>query len=33
MATEAKIARSECTLVEIRPEVQGGAPVLVGSGC
>jgi len=31
MATNEKIDWSECSLVEIKPEVQSGAPVLRGS--
>jgi uncharacterized protein (DUF433 family) len=31
MATKEKIDWSECPLVEVKPEVQSGAPVLVGT--
>jgi uncharacterized protein (DUF433 family) len=31
MATKEKIDWSECTLVEIKPEVQSGVPVLRGT--
>jgi uncharacterized protein (DUF433 family) len=31
MATREKIDWSECPLVEVKPEVQGGAPVLRGT--
>jgi uncharacterized protein (DUF433 family) len=31
MATKEEIDWSECPLVEVKPEVQSGAPVLVGT--
>jgi uncharacterized protein (DUF433 family) len=31
MATKEEIDWSECPLVEVKPEVQSGAPVLVGA--
>jgi uncharacterized protein (DUF433 family) len=31
MATKEKIDWSECPLVEVKPEVQSGAPVLIGT--
>jgi uncharacterized protein (DUF433 family) len=31
MATKEKIDWSECPIVEVKPEVQSGAPVLVGT--